>query len=216
MPKSQPLTARVLRCMARAAAAAICGLATVVWPSLSSAQSPSTSCAQIQAPTERLACYDRAFPPAPAASPTAAAPAAAAAAAGAAASAASPAEQSTNHIATERSQPRSAAAQAPPAPGAPAAPQAPATTQIAGAPAQAGHADPGIVPIVIVDVRDTPGRHAKVFTADNGATWVQTDGAALNTPSTPFNAEIKPGMAGSFFLVPANKGRAVRVRRGEN
>jgi hypothetical protein len=214
MPKNQPLTARVMPSMFRAAAAAVCVLGTAGWPSLASAQSPSTSCAQIQAPTERLACYDRAFPPTPAASPTAAAPAAATAAG--AAAAAAPAEQSANHIATDRSAPRSAAAQAPPSPGAPAAPAAPATTQIGAAPTQSGHVEAGIVPIVIVDVRDTPGRHAKVFTADNGATWVQTDGAALNTPSTPFNAEIKPGMAGSFFLVPANKGRAVRVRRGEN
>ena len=49
--------------------------------------------------------------------------------------------------------------------------------------------------------------------AFNPATWKY--GTAFNPPHTPYNAEIKKGMAGSFFLVP-DKGRAVRVRRGEN
>jgi hypothetical protein len=82
--------------------------------------------------------------------------------------------------------------------------------------AEAEQADADVVPIVIVSVRDTPGRNAKVFTADNGSVWIQTDSVALNTPDTPFDAQIKKGMVGSFFLVPANKGRAVRVRRAEN
>jgi hypothetical protein len=98
----------------------------------------------------------------------------------------------------------------------PAAPAAAATARPAPAPAPAAQVEADVVPIVIVEVRDTPGRNAKVFTADNGAIWVQTDSAALNVPATPFNAQIKKGMIGSFFLVPANKGRAVRVRRGEN
>lgn len=217
---SPRLAARALSHAPRAAAALALGaLAAVGWPGLASAQPPSTSCAQIQAPAERLACYDRAFPPAPAAAaaaPAAAAQAAPAAPAAQAPAAAAPAE--TAHIATERSEPRGAhgaAAQAPPAPAAPAAPGAPATALAAPAPAQAEAPDSGIVPIVIVDVRDTPGRHAKVFTADNGSVWVQTDGAALNAPSTPYNAEIKKGVAGSYFLVP-DKGRAVRVRRGDH
>ncbi|HET8698076.1 MAG TPA: hypothetical protein VFO94_11345, partial [Gammaproteobacteria bacterium] len=96
-----------------------------------------------------------------------------------------------------------------------AAAEAPAAKP-APAPARPEQADPDVMPIVIVSVRDTPGRNAKVFTADNGSVWIQTDSAALNTPDTPFDAQIKKGMVGSFFLVPANKGRAVRVRRAEN
>jgi hypothetical protein len=70
------------------------------------------------------------------------------------------------------------------------------------------------MPIVLVSVRDTPGRNAKVFTADNGSVWIQTDSVDLKAPNTPFNAQIKKGMVGSFFLVPTDKGRSVRVRRG--
>jgi hypothetical protein len=87
-----------------------------------------------------------------------------------------------------------------PAPVAPAAPRAGAT------------ADETIVPIVIVGIRSLPGREA-TFMAENGTSWVQTDSQRLvGLPDTPFAAEIKPGAMGSYFLVPTERGRAVRVR----
>ncbi|HZF28813.1 MAG TPA: hypothetical protein VE907_06835 [Gammaproteobacteria bacterium] len=219
-PRNRKLreTVPTRRSAAAVAAALAVTAATGAWPARASAQAPSTSCAQIESNVDRLACYDRAFPPASAAAPK---PAAAAAPAAPARSLpeAEPAD-GASHVATEpRAEPRGArgsAAQPAPEPPAPAVPAATATARAAPAPAQAAQVDADVVPIIIVNVRDTPGRNAKVFTADNGTIWVQTDSAALNVPETPFNAQIKKGMVGSFFLVPTNKGRAVRVRRGEN
>jgi len=68
------------------------------------------------------------------------------------------------------------------------------------------------VPIVIVAMRALPGRET-TFTAEDGTAWVQTDGQRLvGLPDTPFAAEIRPGAMGSYFLVPSDRGRAVRVR----
>jgi len=81
------------------------------------------------------------------------------------------------------------------------------------APAAGGKsAEPQIVPLVIVDWRALPGREAN-FTAEDGTVWVQTDSQRLTgMPDTPFDAELKPGAMGSYFLVPKEKGRAIRVR----
>jgi hypothetical protein len=170
-------------------------------------------CTAIENDSERLACYDRALRGTPAAPPAAPAPratpapaasappaAAAATRSPAAPTPAAPAEESRR----ERRIRESAAAAAAPPPAAPAAPAAPS----AGA-AQADAA----VPIVVVGVRTLPGRETS-FTADNGVVWLQTDSQRLvNMPDTPFDAEIKPGAMGSYFLVPKERGRAIRVRR---
>jgi hypothetical protein len=88
-----------------------------------------------------------------------------------------------------------------------AVPPAPATAR-AGAPP-----DETTVPIVVVGIRALPGREA-TFTTEDGVAWVQTDSQRLvGLPDTPFAAEIKPGTMGSYFLVPTERGRAVRVRR---
>ena len=198
---------RIAAAAALAAAAAGGG-----WPARSSAQAPSTSCAQIQSDPDRLACYDRAFPPAAPAAAKQAPPARSL-------PDAPPSADAADHVATERGPPRGARGSAvadAQAPNAPAAPGAAAAAIPAPRPAQADQADADVIPIVIVEVRDTPGRNAKVFTADNGSVWIQTDSVALNAPDTPFDAQIKKGVVGSFFLVPSNKGRAVRVRRAEN
>ena len=213
-------TVPIRRGAAAAAAALAVAAATGGWPAGAGAQAPSTSCAQIESNVDRLACYDRTFPPASAAAPKPAAAAAPPAAPARSLPEAEPAD-GASHVATEqRTEARGArgsAAQPAPEPAAPAAPAAAAATaRPAPAPAQAAQVEADIVPIIIVNVRDTPGRNAKVFTADNGSIWIQTDSVALNVPETPFNAQIKKGMVGSFFLVPTNKGRAVRVRRGEN
>jgi hypothetical protein len=101
------------------------------------------------------------------------------------------------------------AAQAPAAPS----PTASAPVAATAAPA-AGRGDAEeIMPIVIVGVRTLPGRET-TFTAQDGTTWVQTDSQRIaGLPETPFDAEIKPGAMGSSFLVPKDRGRAVRVRR---
>ena len=97
------------------------------------------------------------------------------------------------------------AAQAPAA-QAPAAPTSPA-------PATTSAANPDkVTPIVIVSVRTLPGRETS-FTTKDGATWVQTDSQRIyGLPETPFDAELKPGVVGSTFLVPKVGARAIRVR----
>jgi hypothetical protein len=104
----------------------------------------------------------------------------------------------------ERRQERRVRESAAPAPA--AAPPAPA------APRADGPADEGIVPVVVVGMRALPGREA-TFTTEDGVAWVQTDSQRLvGLPATPFTAEIRPGAMGSYFLVPTERGRAVRVR----
>lgn len=116
-------------------------------------------------------------------------------------------------------------AQAPAAPTSAAAPSAaavpaavpsaaPTSSTAAAAPAAQRENADQIIPIVIVGVRTLPNRET-TFTAQDGTTWVQTDSQRVaGLPETPFDAEIKPGAMGSKFLVPKDRGRAVRVRRG--
>ncbi len=198
--------------------------ATLLAPQPSLAQESSARpCTEIENDTERLACYDRALRPArtaaPAAAPAAAptppsAPAQAAAPAAAAATVTAAGAAATGeHIGTATTvEPRTArAARTETAPAAPAAPASPAP---AGAPAtSAGQA--GIVPIVVVDVRERAGRNDKIFTTDLGVVWMQTDNVRTTYPQPPFEAQIKPGMMGSSFLVIDDRGRAVRVKRSE-
>jgi hypothetical protein len=165
-------------------------------------------CTALDDDAERLACYDRALrgtPPsaAPAAPPPAAPPADAEPAARAAAEAAAPSAAS---VETSARQPRevrgSTAAPAPAAPAASAAPIAGNTEEL-----------DGIIPIVIVGTRAHPGRETTFLLAD-GTSWVQTDSQRINgLPDTPFDAELKPGAIGSYFLVPKERGRAIRVRQ---
>jgi hypothetical protein len=69
-----------------------------------------------------------------------------------------------------------------------------------------------IVPIVVVGVRTLQGRET-TFTAQDGGVWVQTDSQRIvGLPDTPFDAELKPGLMGSKFLVPKDGARAIRVR----
>jgi hypothetical protein len=157
-------------------------------------------CTAIANDAERLACYDRALRPAPA-------PAAPAAA-----------ETAAQPPVTPRNAPVAGPSATPVAPApearrartvresaAPAAPAAP----VAGAPAELA-----IVPIVVIDVHALPGRGA-TFTTAGGEVWVQTDSGRNQLPDTPFAAEIKPGAMSSYFLVPKDRARAVRVRRAQ-
>jgi hypothetical protein len=146
----------------------------------------SVPCTAIVNDTERLACYDRALRgTSPDAAPG---------------TAAEPRERQNERSVRDAT-----------APAAPAAPAAP----VARAPAPAASSrfeTPAIVPIVVVGIRALPGRGA-TFTTEDGQIWVQTDSQGTNFPAVPFAAEIKPGAMGSSFLVPKDRGRAVRVRR---
>ena len=168
----------------------VASLTALPWPA-ALAQAP---CTAIENDAERLACYDRALrgaaPPSGAPSATAA-PTAAPPAATAGAAAAAPLTTQPERTVREST-----------APAAPAAP-------VAGS---SSSDQPQIVPLVIVDWRALPGREAN-FTAQDGSIWVQTDSQRLTgMPEAPFDAELKRGAMGSYFLVPKDHGRAIRVR----
>lgn len=159
----------------------------------------SVPCTAIDNDAERLACYDRALRPDGAPRP-AAAPAP---------SESAPPTLGTSDRRSERRIRESTATTAPAAPAASAAPAAPA------APAARSIAASGdeIIPIVVVNVRALPGRET-TFTDGEGTRWVQTDSQRIvNLPDAPFDAELKRGAMGSYFLVPKDQGRAVRVRQ---
>jgi hypothetical protein len=162
---------------------ALAALAAVLPAQPLSAQG-AVPCTAIDDDAERLACYDRALR----GTPAAAAPAPAAAAA-------VPAAEPNR-------QPRQVREST--APTAPAAPAAPAATS--------NTSQDSIIPIVIVGTRALPGRETTFILAD-GTSWVQNDSQRITgLPDTPFEAELKPGAIGSYFLVPKDRGRAIRVR----
>lgn len=156
----------------------------------------SVPCTAIQNDAERLACYDRALR---GGSAPAAAPSAAPAPAATAAPSPSAPTLGTND---QRSERRIRSSAATPAPTAPAV----------DVPAGDGASGDDLIPIVVVNVRALPGREA-TFTDRDGTRWVQTDSQrTLGLPDAPFDANLKPGLMGSFFLVP-EQGRAIRVRQ---
>lgn len=52
-----------------------------------------------------------------------------------------------------------------------------------------------------------------LITTADGQVWRQTDQARARMPEVPFDAEIRSGASGSFFIQASSGGRAVRVRR---
>jgi hypothetical protein len=52
-----------------------------------------------------------------------------------------------------------------------------------------------------------------IFTTEAGQVWVQTDQSRRRFRDVPFEAEIRAGASGSFFLRQATGGPSVRVRR---
>ena len=189
--------------------------ALTVAPSPSATAQTAVPCTAITNDAERLACYDRALraAPAPAPAPAATPPPAATAptsstprAAAPATPTAAPATPAAPAAATaeprsERRVRQSAARVAPQAPVARSAPTAGGNDE-----------QEEITAIVIVGLRALPGRET-TFTAEDGTTWVQTDSQRLaGLPDTPFNAEIKRGAIGSYFLVAQDRTRAIRVR----
>ena len=170
--------------------------ALTVLPAPRAAAQGAVPCTAIDDDAQRLACYDRALrgTPAPAATPEAAstqAPNRNAPPAAAQAPSASVAEAEPR---PERRVRESAAATAP------------------AAPAAGRDDDEQIVPIVVVGMRALPGRET-TFTTQDGTSWVQTDSQrVVGLPDTPFDAEIKRGAMGSYFLVAKDRPRAIRVR----
>lgn len=163
-------------------------------------------CTAIENDAERLACYDRALRPAaaPAPAPAAPAPASAAPAPGPSAAAPSPPSAAAAPVAAPVAAPAAAPATAPPAPT--------AARTAAPAPASASQ-EAQILPVVVVGMRSLPGRET-TFTMEDGSAWVQTDSQRITGfPDPPYAAELKPGLMGSYFLVPKERGRSVRVRQ---
>jgi hypothetical protein len=186
-----------------AAVALLLATLTALPSQLATAQA-AVPCTAIADNAERLACYDRALRSAP--PPAATTPPAAQAPPRGAPPAAVPAAPAAPAAAEPRRERQVRQSAVPAAPAAPAARTAPA------APAARGNEAPQIVPIVIVGVRALPGRET-TFTAEDGTAWVQTDSQRITgLPDTPFDAQIKPGMMGSYFLVAEDHARAIRVR----
>lgn len=108
---------------------------------------------------------------------------------------------------TRAIEPSATVATTPPAPPTPAAGRAVPTGDVA-------EAQERRVEIVIVAMRGTQGSNA-AFTTDQGEVWIQIDGGRNYYPDLPFRAQIRPGAMSSYFLTPSDRGRAIRVRRGE-
>ena len=183
--------------MAGTFAFALLAAVITAFPWQPAAAQAAVPCTAIADDVERLACYDRALR-----TPQPAAPAPAA-----------PAAQSAPPTARA---PATSAAQAAPAstPAADVPASAASSTATATATAPAAAADESMV-VVVVGVRAQPGRET-TFTTQDGTAWVQTDSQKIvGLPDTPFEAELKPGAMGSRFLVPAGRGRAIRVRARE-
>ncbi|HEX6999049.1 MAG TPA: hypothetical protein VF322_12980 [Gammaproteobacteria bacterium] len=167
------------------------------------------ACRDVRDDDARLACYDRALgveasakEPRPPADRADAAPAAAAA--GTAARRAD-----TPPPAAEAPPPRPAAATPPPRPAAETPPPRPARAEDDGG--RDEDAEEGRE-VVVVDVLGTQ-RPNVTFVLDDGEVWRQTDGRRTRFDDPPFEAEIRAGALGSFFLVPKDGARAIRVRR---
>lgn len=65
---------------------------------------------------------------------------------------------------------------------------------------------------VIVAVDNNP--YGKlIFTTDSGQVWRQTDRHNKRYRQIPFDAEIRKGVSGSYFLRPVRGGVAIRVKR---
>lgn len=97
-------------------------------------------------------------------------------------------------------------------PNAVAAEQAGDVEQFGLSEAQKKQERPDAITVVVTRVSENAYGKMLVTTAD-GQVWRQTDQARARMPDVPFDAEIRSGASGSFFLRALNGGRAVRVRR---
>jgi hypothetical protein len=70
------------------------------------------------------------------------------------------------------------------------------------------------VNVVVVAV-DRSAYGKLLYTTDSGQVWRQTDQGRPSYRQIPFDAEIRKGAAGSFFIRPLSGGAAVRVKRSK-
>ena len=68
--------------------------------------------------------------------------------------------------------------------------------------------------VVVVSV-DNNAYGKLIFTTESGQVWRQTDQNRRRYRQIPFDAEIRKGAVGSFFLTPLSGGAAVRVKRSK-
>ena len=70
------------------------------------------------------------------------------------------------------------------------------------------------IKVVVVSV-DSNAYGKLIFTTESGQVWRQTDQNRRRYRQIPFDAEIRKGSVGSFFLAPQSGGAAVRVKRSK-
>jgi len=68
--------------------------------------------------------------------------------------------------------------------------------------------------VVVVSV-DSNAYGKLIFTTESGQVWRQTDQNRRRYRQIPFDAEIRQGAAGSFFIKPLSGGASVRVTRSK-
>ncbi len=68
--------------------------------------------------------------------------------------------------------------------------------------------------VVVVSV-DSNAYGKLIFTTESGQVWRQTDQNRRRYRQIPFDAKIRKGAVGSFFLTPLSGGAAVRVKRSK-
>ncbi len=73
---------------------------------------------------------------------------------------------------------------------------------------------PDSVNVVVVSV-DSNAYGKLIFTTKSGQVWRQTDQNRRRYRQIPFDAEIRKGAVGSFFIAPLSGGAAVRVKRSK-
>jgi len=72
--------------------------------------------------------------------------------------------------------------------------------------------EPEAIKVVVVDVsQDLLGKH--IFKTEDGQIWMQTENRKARFRSVPFEARIRGGSLGSYFLQPVTGGPSVRVKR---
>ncbi len=86
---------------------------------------------------------------------------------------------------------------------------------------QFGLSEPQTIPdtpvsvAVVVAAMDRDAYGKLIFTTESGQVWRQTDQGRPRYPAIPFDAEIRKGAAGSFFIEPSSGGIAIRVKRSK-
>jgi hypothetical protein len=175
-------------------------------------------CAKLTSDKARIGCLENALrgAKAPAAETGAVAEAASGAAAGTPGSEASNVSSAAEPLNVVPEEPGPPAATAEPSEAGPPAAAVPETdADQFGLPPERLEADrPDQVVVTVTAVRENP--YGKlIFTTSSGQTWVQTDQSRRRYRDVPFEAEIREGSSGSFFLRQASGGPSVRVRRQE-